>query len=124
MPDITEQLQAWSRSLADATEPVGIERVTSGNGHARMVASRRLMAVAASVVLLIGGIVATELMRKLALEREKVERLRRMNSRNYHHRVTMQRAIETYCNGHEYDVHLTERAFNAMLQACKSSKSE
>lgn len=76
------------------------------------------------LAVLIGGIVITELLRKLAREREEVERLRRMNSRNYHHRRTMEQAIEAYCNGHEYDAISTERAFNAMSTASKHSKSE
>lgn len=51
-------------------------------------------AIGCSVVLMFGilGMVILELFRKLSKERELNERLRLMNSRNYHHRRTMEQA--------------------------------
>ena len=69
------------------------------------------------------GLIITELLRKLAKERETVERLRRLNSKNYHHRKTMERAIDAYCNSLDYDIELTERAHKAMVIACEESKA-
>lgn len=43
-------------------------------------------------ICIILGLIITELWRKLAVTREEVERLWRMNSRNYHHRIAMERA--------------------------------
>jgi hypothetical protein len=82
-------------------------------------------AVGCSFVLamLCAGIAITELLRKLAKEREQVERLRRMNSRNYHHRITMQRAIDAYCHTDQHDINATRQAYMAMSLACKESKA-
>lgn len=76
--------------------------------------------VAACFVL---GLIITELLRKLAKEREEVERLRRLNSKNYMHRVQMERAIDAYCHSLDYDIKLTEQAHKAMAIACKESKA-
>jgi hypothetical protein len=73
---------------------------------------------------LILGMIITELIRKLAKERELTERLKRLNSKNYHHRMTMQRAIDAYCHSLDYDIKLTEAAHGAMAQACKESKHD
>lgn len=62
MPDVTEQLQAWSRSLADATPPVDVAQVVAGvvdDGQRGSGGTRvRWLAVAASIVLLAGAVVA------------------------------------------------------------------
>ena len=81
-------------------------------------------AVGGSLVMacLILGMIITELLRKLAKERELTERLRRMNSANYHHRLQMQRAIDAYFNLPDYDMKTTEAAYKAIVQACNESK--
>ena len=68
------------------------------------------------------GMIALELWRKLSKERETVERLRRLNSKNYHHRKTMERAIEEYC-GDYHDLDRTVRAWDAMTKAASESKA-
>lgn len=73
---------------------------------------------------LILGMIITELLRKLAKERELTERLRKLNSKNYHYRKTMERAIDAYCHSVDYDLRLTEAAHKAMAQACKESKHD
>ena len=72
---------------------------------------------------LILGMIITELLRKLAKERELTERLKRLNSKNYHHRKTMEHAINAYCHSLDYDANKTEGAYRAMANACTSSKS-
>lgn len=71
------------------------------------------------LAVLIGGIVTTELLRKLAREREKVERLRRMNSRNYHHRKTMQRAWFDF-----FETPTDVNAYAVMHDAAKASRDD
>ncbi len=61
MNDITEQLQAWSKSLADTAAPADIASVGSGaaigTGHTSGgVPLRRWIAIAASIALLTGGV--------------------------------------------------------------------
>ena len=77
-------------------------------------------AVGASLVgaCLILGLIITELVRKLAKERETVERLRQLNSKNYHHRKTMERAITSY------KASLKDPSFYELLNAGKASKED
>ena len=70
------------------------------------------------------GLVITELLRKLAKEREEVQRLRRLNSKNYHHRKTMERAVAAYWDSLDYDIKLTQAAHAAMVKACNDSKED
>ena len=60
MPDVTEQLREWSKSLGRAVDPTGIEQVKSPMtvGNASFAGSRRWFAVAASIVLIATGIFA------------------------------------------------------------------
>ena len=60
MPDVTEQLREWSKSLGRAVDPTGIERIKSPMtvGNASFAGSRRWFAVAASIVLIATGIFA------------------------------------------------------------------
>ena len=83
-------------------------------------------AVGGSLVMacLILGMIITELLRKLAKEREEVDRLRKLNSKNYHHRKTMERAVAAYWDSLDYDIKLTEAAHAAMVKACKESKED
>lgn len=77
-------------------------------------------AVGASIVVacFILGLIITELLRKLAKERETVERLKRLNSRNYMHRVQMERAISNY------KASLKDSSFYELLNAGKASKED
>lgn len=83
-------------------------------------------AVGGSLVMtcLILGMIITELLRKLAKEREEVERLKRLNSKNYHHRKTMERAVAAYWDSLDYDIKLTQAAHAAMVKACNNSKED
>lgn len=64
------------------------------------------------------GLIITELLRKLAKERETAERLRRLNSKNYMHRVIMERAISNY------KASLKDSSFYELLNAGKASKED
>lgn len=83
-------------------------------------------AVGASLVgaCFILGMIAIELWRKLEKERETVERLKRLNSKNYHHRKTMERAVAAYWDSLDYDIKLTQAAHAAMVKACNDSKED
>lgn len=82
-------------------------------------------AVGASLVAacFILGLIITELLRKLAKEREEVQRLRRLNSKNYMHRVIMERAIVEYC-GDYHDLDRTIEAWGAMTKAASESRAD
>lgn len=70
------------------------------------------------------GLIITELLRKLAKERETVERLKRLNSKNYHHRKTMERVLGTCCHYIKMDIGVTPRLLNEMTEACSLSKED
>lgn len=76
------------------------------------------------LIILILGIVIAELMRLLSKEREKSERLRQMNSRNYHHRKTMERLMATACHYIDMEIGVTPRLRAQMTEACKASKDD
>ena len=81
-------------------------------------------AIGCSIVLiiLILGIVIAELMRSLSKEREKSERLRQMNSRNYHHRIAMERAYWDTMRPGTMDQWKTATA--ALRQAASESRDD
>lgn len=64
MPDISDQLETWAAALAESAAPVGIDTVTgrpmssAAGSNSTFTTSRRWMAVAASVGLVVGGIAA------------------------------------------------------------------
>lgn len=76
-----------------------------------------------AIVILLLGAACCEIYRVLLKSQEEAERLRRLNSKNYHHRKTMERAIDAYCHSLDYDIKLTEQAHKAMASACKESKA-
>ncbi len=59
MPDVSDQLRQWSTSLAAAVEPVDIDRITTPtDASAGTSTGHRWLAVAASAVVIAGGIFA------------------------------------------------------------------
>lgn len=64
MPDISDQLRNWSKRLADATPAADIETITSPSTTTDASTSgRRWLAVAASVIVVTGGILAIAVLR-------------------------------------------------------------
>lgn len=75
-------------------------------------------------ICIILALIITELWRKLARERELSDRLREMASKNYHHRKTMERLMDTACYYVDMEVGVTPRLHSQMAEACKASKED
>ena len=71
---------------------------------------------------LILGLIITELLRKLAKERETVERLRRLASKSYSHRKCLESAVFDYVQASEpIDI---RRAYKLLEEQAKWSKED
>ena len=77
-----------------------------------------------AVVILLLGAACCEIYRALLKAQAEAERLRQLNSKNYHHRKTMERAVAAYWDSLDYDIKLTQAAHAAMVKACNDSKED